>query len=50
MNLVKVNENSEGRKVFYVDVGDMSSKEAEKFLNKIILRRKKCLTKKCNAV
>ena len=33
--LEKVNENSEGRKVFYVDVGDMSFKEAEEYLSKI---------------
>ena len=35
MDIVKVNENSEGRKVFYVDIGNMSSKEAIEYLSKI---------------
>ena len=35
MDLVKVNEEIEGRKVFYVDVGAMSFKEAEEYLSKI---------------
>ena len=35
MDLVKVNEEIEDRKVFYVDVGAMSSKEAEEYLSKL---------------